>query len=161
MQRDGRACADSWYWAQAIASIPSLLSYSRVRGSAGAAILTSLLVLTCIVAMLCANELISDAIHGVFRNSNGFGALPFFLAGWLDAACFGALIAALRRSHGVRLVLLSAIAFLAFVAVPIFMQVSSPLSVRTWALVLGAALSMTVGGIAYHLALLRIASRHV
>lgn len=155
---DGRARADSWYRAQAVASIPSLLSYSRARQNPGTTFVTLLVVLASIVAMLSANELLGDAIHSVYRPVNG--AWPFFLAGWLDAACFGALIAALRSSHGMRLVVISAFALLAFIAVPIALQISSPLSPGTWVLALGAALSMSIGGAAYHLARLRFVSRH-
>ncbi len=108
----GRSRADSWYWMQAIGSIPSLLSYSRERGSAGATLVTAFIVGVSIVAMLSANELIGDAIHRFYHSVSGSGAWPFFLAGWIDAAFFGAFIAALRRPHGVRLVLVSALILL-------------------------------------------------
>lgn len=158
---EGRASADAWYWSQAIGSIPSLLSYSRTSPSAGGTFVTALVVLGAIVGMLFANELIGDAIHSVYRTVSGIGAWPFFLAGWLDAACFGALIAALRRSHGMRLVLVSALTLVAFVAVPIALRVSSPLSAPTWILVFGAAVSMSVSGAAYHLARRRFISKHI
>lgn len=157
---EGCARADAWYWSQAVGSIPSLLSYSRTSSSAGGMFATALIVLGAIVGMLSANELIGDAIHSVYRTVGGVGAWPFFLAGWLDAACFGALIAALRRSHGMRLVLISALTLIAFIAVPIALRVSSPLGAATWILVFGAAVSMSLSGAAYHLARRRFISSH-
>lgn len=157
---EGRARADSWYWMQTFGSIPPLLSYSRAAHSVGVVLITCLIVLVSIVAMLCVNELIGDAIHGAYRTVS-WPAWPYDLSACLNAACFGALIAASRRAHGMRLVMASPFALLAFIALPIAFRISSPLSTSTWALVLGGAASMAIGGATYHLARLRFSSKHL
>jgi len=146
---EGRACADRWYWSQAIRSIPSLLSYSRARRSLGATVTAATVIILALVAMLIANELIGDGIYAVYRTITGIGAWPFFLSGWLDAAFFGAVIAALLRSRGTRIVFIASLILLAGVAIPIALGFSSPLSVATWLLLLGAIPSMNAGGAAY------------
>jgi hypothetical protein len=146
---DGRSCADRWYWSQAIRSIPSLLSYSRSRRSFGATLTAAAVVVFALVAMLFSNELIGDGIHAVYRTISGIGAWPFFLAGWLDAAFFGAVIAALLRSHGTRIVFIASLVLFAAIAIPIALRFSSPLSPATWLLLLGAIPSMSAGGGAY------------
>ncbi len=151
LARDGRPRADAWYWSQAIRSVPSLLSYSRVPRSIGALVLTVVLVLVAIVAMLCVNELVDETLVGAYRAAHGAAPWPFLLVGTLVAASFGALIAALRRSYGMRLVLFSACGLLAFIAVPILLQFSSRLSAATWILIVAASASMCIGGALYHL----------
>lgn len=151
LAREGRPRADAWYWSQAIRSVPSLLSYSRVPRSISALVLTVALVLVAIVAMLCVNELVDDTIVGAYRAAHGT-AWIFFIVGPLVAASFGALIAAVRRSYGIRLVLFSACGLLAFIAVPILFQWSSRLSAATWILIVAASASMCIGGALYHLA---------
>ncbi|MBC5799205.1 MAG: hypothetical protein GIX03_06745 [Candidatus Eremiobacteraeota bacterium] len=151
-QWEGRSRADRWYWSQAIRSMPSLLSYSRARPSFGATITAATVIATALVAMLLANELIADGIYAVYRTVSGIGAWPFFLAGWADAAFFGAMIAALLRMHGARIVLIASIILVAAIAIPIALGFSSPLSPATWLLLLGAIPSMNAGGAAYQVA---------
>lgn len=148
--REGQSQADAWYWSQAVRSVPALLSYSRVCQSLGSLCVTLLVVTFSIIALLSLNELIDDAIGTVYHATQGLRAWPFFLAGCTEAAVFGALIAALRRSYGMRLVLFSACSLVGFIAIPIVMQTSSRLSGETWTLILSAALSMCVGGAAYY-----------
>jgi hypothetical protein len=114
----GRAHADRWYWSQTLRSIPSLLSYSRAPGSLGAGAATVAIAALVLFAMLALNELIADAILTVYHSQSGTAAWPFFLAGWLDAACCGAVLAALLRSRGVRAVLLASLALIAAIAIP-------------------------------------------
>jgi hypothetical protein len=145
----GRAFADRWYWSQAIRSLPSLLSYSRSRRSLGANLTTAAIVAFALVAMLLLNEVLYNAIFAVYRTISGIGAWPFFLAGWLDAAFFGALIAALVRSQGVRLALIASLVLLISIAIPILLGFSSPLTLRTWLLLLGAIPAMGAGAGVY------------
>ncbi|MBV9269594.1 MAG: hypothetical protein JO165_00765 [Candidatus Eremiobacteraeota bacterium] len=148
--RDGSSRADAWYWNQAIRSVPSLLSYSRAPRSLFDVALTAVIVLVAIVGMLCANDLIDESLFGAYRATHGGATWPYFLVGSIDAAAFGALIASLRPSYGMRLVLFSACGLVAFIAVPILLQFSSRLTGPTWLLILCAASSMCVGGCGYH-----------
>lgn len=149
--REGQARADAWYWSQALRSAPSLLAYSRVPRSFGALAATLLLVLSGIVVLLLLNEFIDDAIRTVYRPAHASGSWPFFAAGCFLAAACGAAISALRRSYGLRLVLISACGLLAFIAIPILLHISSRLTGATWILILSAALSMCIGGAACNL----------
>lgn len=151
VQGEGRACADRWYWSQALRSVPSLLSYSRARRSLGATLAAATVIVFALVAMLVSDELIGDAIHAVYHTITGIGAWPFFLAGWFDAAFFGAVIAVLLRSHGTRIVFIASLAMLAAIAIPTALGCSSPLSRATWLLLLGAIPSMSAGGAAYQI----------
>lgn len=160
LQCEDRARADSWYWGQALGSIPSLLSYTRTNGTSSAAFITGGIVISSILAMMMANELFDDVISTIDRAPHGIGLLPFFLAGWITAGCFGGLIAAVRPAHGVRLVLISAATLLAIVGIPIGLHTSSQLSLQHWLLVAGAAISMIAGGGTYHFIRFRLAFRH-
>ena len=159
LAREGRSRADAWYWSQALRSIPPLLSYSRASRSMGSFLVTSALVLLTIVAMLSVNELIDDGVANVFRLAHGMVAWQLFFVGCADAAVFGAIIAALRRSYGMRLIVFSACALLAFIAVPILLHLSSRLTGATWILILAAAFSMCVGGAAYHAVARRVCAK--
>ena len=141
----GRAGADRWYWSQALRSIPSLLAYTRVRPSLVFDALIAALVVVLLVAMLVLNELLGDAIFAVYHHGSGVLAWPFFLAGWSDAVFFGALLAAILRSRGLRLTLIASLALVAAIAIPIFLGFSSPLSAGTWLLLLGAVPAMSAG----------------
>lgn len=144
-QRLGRAHADRWYWSQTLRSIPPLLSYSRTHRSPGAGAAAVAIVILVLFAMLVINELIADAILRVFPLQPATGAWPFYLSGWLDAACCGAALAALLRSHGVRTAFLASLGLLAAIAIPILLGFSSPLTAATWLLLLGAVPAMTLG----------------
>jgi hypothetical protein len=144
-ERLGRAHADRWYWSQTLRSIPSLLSYSRTRRSLSARAATVAIVVLVLLAMLVLNELIADAILSVYPSQSGTAAWPFFVAGWLNAACCGAVLAALLRSRGVRAALLASLWLLAVIAIPILLGFSSRLTAATWLLLLGAVPAMTLG----------------
>lgn len=145
----GRLHADAWYCSQALRSIPSLLSYTRANDSSVRRLGIWLIVAFSLLAMLIVNEGIDDLLERVVPARGGLDAWPFFIVGWLDAACFGALIAAIVRTHGVRLVFLSALALVAFIAIPIATHDSSPLTATTWLLLLGAIPAMCVGAGVY------------
>jgi hypothetical protein len=95
--------------------------------------------------MLVLNEFIADAILTAYHSQSGTAAWPFFLSGWLDAACCGAVLAALLRAHGVRSALLASLTLLAAIAIPILFGFSSKLTAATWLLLVGAVPAMTLG----------------
>lgn len=146
----GRTAADHWYWSQAIRSIPSLLLYSRSSRSLVASIATAAIVVFALVAMLILNELIGDAIFTVYRNVTGFGAWPFFLAGWMDAAFFGAVLAAIRQ-QGIRLTLIASFVLVAIIVIPILLGFSAPLSLHESLLLAGAVPAMSAGAVVFQI----------
>jgi hypothetical protein len=144
------AAADLWYWSQTLRSVPSLLSYSR-SGSLASNLASGLIVAGVLLAMLVANELVGDVVHRFYGEASGLGAWPYFVTGWLVAVLAGAVLAAAVRSQGIRLALVAAGAFVAVVAVPIAFSFSSPLTLPTWILVLGAVPALCAGTATYQI----------
>ena len=142
----GRTCADRWYWSQAIRSIPSLLLYSRSSSSFAANAATGAIIVCLLLAMLLCKETIDGAISAVHLDA---GRWTFFVADWLDAAFFGAALAAIVRSQGLRLTLIASLVLVAGFAIPIILGVSAPLHPLAWVLLLGAIPAMSVGAAAY------------
>lgn len=140
-----RTCADRWYWSQALQSIPSLLSYSRSRNSLAANLGMTAAVGILLVGMLIVNEMIGKAIFAVYPHTSGLSAWPFFLAHWSAVALFGTLLAALVRSQGVRLTLITSCMLVVAIVIPIALGLSAPLTARTWLLLLGAVPAMCIG----------------
>jgi hypothetical protein len=68
-----------------------------------------------------------------------------FAAAWLDAAVFGAVLALLSRSGGVRLAMLAALLFVAGIVLPTLLGFSSRLPLYEWAVIAGAVPSMSAG----------------
>ncbi len=99
--------------------------------------------------MLLCKDLVDSAIDTVYHDTAGIRAWPFFLADWLDAALFGAVLAATVRSQGLRLTLIASLVLVAGFAIPIILGLSAPLHPLAWLLLLGAILSMSVGAAAY------------
>ena len=129
VESTGRACADRWYWSQALRSIPWLLSYSRSGRSLAANATTSAIVVGVLFAMLLCKETIDGAIHRVYPDAAHW---IFFLADWLDAALFGAALAAIVRSQGLRLALIASLALVAGFAIPIILGLCAPLRPLAW-----------------------------
>jgi len=147
----GRTHADSWYWSQALRSVPALLSYSRSRRSPGARIGTVVIVAVLLLTMLAVNEFAADVMCSFVRDTCTARSWPFYLVGWTDAAVFGAVLAAIVPSQGVRLAIISATALLVAIAAPIALGFSSRLTLSTWLLVFGAIPAMGLGAAAYQI----------
>jgi hypothetical protein len=142
----GRAFADRWYWSQALRSVPSLLMYSRSRSSFAANAATGAIIVCLLLAMLLCKETIDGAIYALYRNA---GRWSFFLADWSDAALFGAALAAIVRSQGLRLTLIASLVLVAGFALPIVLGLSAPIHPLAWLLLLGAIPAMSFGAAAY------------
>lgn len=100
--RRGVADANRWYWSQALASIPPLLSYSRVQRSVWNVLAIAGIALVALIALLLVTDFIDSVLHGACR-----GACPawlMFSVDWIDAAVFGAMLALLVRTGGMRFV---------------------------------------------------------
>ncbi len=142
----GRACADRWYWSQAFRSIPALLAYSRTRGSLAQNAATAAIVVCVLFAMLLCEDALGGALHSAYPSLHGW---PFLLMTWIDAAAFGAVLAAIVRSHGVRLAFIASTALLAGFALPVMLGLSAPLPNVAWILLLGAIPAMSAGAAAF------------
>jgi hypothetical protein len=148
-QREGVQEAERWYWSQTMRSIPALLSYTRERSSPSDVLVIPIFILLMIVALLTTNEVLDNIIHSIFRMSSAGVTWPSFVAGWLDAAAFGCIVAAVHTAKGIRLVLACAVSLIAFIALPILFGTSATLSFTAWMLILGGAIWMVAAGAAY------------
>jgi uncharacterized membrane protein (UPF0136 family) len=140
----GVGAANRWYWAQALGSVPSLLSYSRAHRSVKTAAATTLVVAGVVLAMTLAIEPIQDLLHALFRAPRT-PVWAVFFAGWVDAAVFGGVLALMSRSGGVRLALVASLLFVASIVIPTLLGFSSRLPLNEWLVILGAIPSMTAG----------------
>lgn len=148
VQLTGVGAANRWYWSQALASIPPLLSYSRTSRSIWNALATGTIVVLALIALLFATEGIDNAIH-LACHGKPCPTWLYFSADWIDAAAFGATLAVLVRSGGVRFVLWSAIFLVAAIVVPTLLGFSSRLPLLEWLLLFGAVPAMSAGAAVY------------
>lgn len=144
-----RARANQWYWSQAVRSVPALLSYSRCRRAPGAHAATAALVVAILLAMLFGKEAVDALTYAVYPSAHRW---LFFLVDWSDAAIFGALLAAVDRTSGVRFTLIASVGLVVAFTIPVLLGISAPLSAPAWLLLLGAVPAMTGGAAAYHVA---------
>lgn len=145
----GMAAANRWYWSQALRSVPGLLSYSRAPRSFGANAFAGFMVLVVICAMLFVKDLIDRGIDAAHLT-----ALPawiYLCFDWLDAAFFGAVLAFLVRSQGVRLAVWAASALVAAIVIPTLFGFSSRLPVYAWVLIFGVVPAMGLGAGIYQI----------
>lgn len=146
----GVVAANRWYWFQALASIPPLLSYSRARRSLWNALAIGGIVVVSLVVLLLATEAVNDAI----RLAWGGTRCPmwvYFSADWIDAAVFGAMLAFCVRTGGVRLVLWAAAFLVAAIVVSTLLGFSSRLPLVDWLLLAGAVPAMGAGAAVYQI----------
>lgn len=146
----GAKTANRWYWAQALLSIPSLLSYSRSSKSALPGIGVALIALTVLLAMFG----VALVIDTVFQGS--LDRLPiwmWFCLNWTDAVIFGAILARLVRANGPRVAFCAA-AFLVlcFVAPALAGNPHSQAPFLAWILLFGIIPAMCLGAGLYQAA---------
>ena len=146
----GRAAADRWYWAQALRSIPPLMSYARVRRSVHTDSVTALSVAGLLFAMLL-GKVITDRLVDAAYPAGG-SAWIYFSLNWADALVFGAVLAHIARTgHPVRLALAASATLVAGFTAPILLGFSRPLTPHAWLLLLGAVPALTAGAAAYRI----------
>ncbi|HET9095416.1 MAG TPA: permease prefix domain 2-containing transporter [Candidatus Baltobacteraceae bacterium] len=146
----GVGAANRWYWAQALASIPPLLSYSRTQRSIWNGLAVGAMVVVSPVVLLLATEAINDTIR-VTCGGGHCAAWTYFSADWTDAAVFGALLAFCIRAGGVRLVLVSAVLLVTAIVIPTLLGFSSRLPLTEWLLLFGAVPAMCAGASTYQI----------
>jgi hypothetical protein len=150
---NGRRAANRWYWSQVLLSIPSLLSYSRVRQSALHAIGIGLTAVGVLIAMILATVPINALLNAIFGSANWPPAMSF-CAYWADGVVFGTVLALLVRSGGVRLAFWTAsLLVLAFVAPAMLGFRSSQAPPPAWVLLGGMIPAMCAGAGLYQVAI--------
>jgi hypothetical protein len=138
--------ANRWYWSQVLLSIPSLLSYSRVRRSALQAAAVGVAILAVLVAMLLATVPINALLEVVFGSSVRWPPWVLFCADWTDATVFGAILAMIVRGGGVRLAICAALLLVFAFAIPALLGFpSSQAPLPAWVLLCGTVPAMCAG----------------
>lgn len=104
----GPKAANRWYWWQTLRSLPSLLSYTRTNASVPRRLLVAFISLVVLTVMLVAMTAIGMALRSLVF----VGEIPVYV--WLcancaDAVIFGAVLAWLVRTDGVRVALFASL----------------------------------------------------
>lgn len=97
----GAKAASRWYWAQALLSVPPLLSYSKPNRSTFGRIGVALIALAVLSAML----VVFTVIDEISQTRFGSGRIPHYAWVYIynvDAFVFGAILAWLVRTDGLR-----------------------------------------------------------
>lgn len=143
---NGAKAANRWYWTQALFSIPSLLSYSRSKRSALRHIGVALIALGVLFAMLTVLAVIETL----------FQKLPdvvWFCYTYADALIFGAILAWLVRTDGLRVTLFASVFLvLCFVIPALAGNPHSQAPPSAWIVLLGAIPVMCIGAAIYQVA---------
>ncbi len=139
------SAANRWYWSQTLLSIPALVSYPRPRRTVLHTVGVGATVIAVLVAMLLATMPINALLDAIF-GSNRSPLAAFMVAGWIDAAVFGAILALIVRSGGVRLAFWAASVLVLAFAVPALLgHPGSQAPLFAWVLLGGTVPAMCTG----------------
>ena len=141
----GAKAANRWYWAQTFLSIPSLLSYSRSNRStlrwAGVA-LTAFVVLLAMLVVIAVIDTVFQRLFAVNQIPNSVWAC----INYADVVVFGAVLARLVRSDGVRIAFFASLFLvLSFVIPALAGNPHSQAPPAAWIQLFGAVPAMCIG----------------
>jgi hypothetical protein len=114
----GSTAANRWYWAQALLSIPSLLSYSRSNASVLRRVGIALTALAVLVAMLLVLVAIDTVYQALFGSMDRAPNWIWVCVDWADAVIFGAILAWLVRTDSLRVAFCAALFLVLCFVVP-------------------------------------------
>lgn len=133
----GAKDARRWYWSQALLSIPPLLSYSRSRTSALGQVRIALITLVVLAAML--------VVH-VFIDQNFLQLAVKICIDYANAALFGAFLARLVGTDGLRVAFFGSVFLvLCFVVPALAGHPGSQAPFVAWIVLCGAIPAMCLG----------------
>jgi hypothetical protein len=159
MHLRGRKAANRWYWAQAVLSIPSLLSYSRSNRSALRRIGVALIAFAVLVGMLGVIMLIQVIDQMLFGPLDRSPEWVWFCVNYADAALFGAILAWLVRRDGLRVAFWASLFLvLCFVVPALAGHPGSQAPLEAWIQLAGAIPAMCIGAGLYQTVRRRIDS---
>lgn len=142
----GTTAANNWYWAQTLLSIPSLLSYSRSNASMLRRVSVALIALAVLIAMFAVLAAIDTAVPALLGSMNRFPDWVWDCINYGDAVLFGAILAWLVRSDGVRVSFFAALFLVLCFAVPALAgHPGSQLSLAEWIMLLAVIPAMCIG----------------
>lgn len=142
----GAKAANRWYWMQTVRSIPSLLSYSRSNKSALRHIGVTFTALAVLVAMLVIDGVVQTAFGNMDRSPHWL----WFCVHWADAVVFGAVLAGLVGTDGLRVTFFAALFLvLCFVIPAVAGHPGSQAPLATWIVLWGVIPAMCIGAAIY------------
>jgi peptidoglycan/LPS O-acetylase OafA/YrhL len=148
----GAKAANRWYWAQTVLSIPSLLSYSRSNRSARAHIGVALIAFAVLVAMLAVLMAIELIVQTVFGSANPGPTWFWLCINYADAGVFGAILARLVRTDGLRVAFYTALFLvLCFVIPAVAGHPGSQAPLCAWVELAGVIPAMCIGAAIYQI----------
>jgi hypothetical protein len=154
----GTKAANRWYWSQILLSIPWLISYSRSKRSTLRRTSVALISLAVLFAML----LVTTVIGTVLRSLFGIDRIPEYVwicVDYADAVAFGAVLARLVRTDGIRAAFLASLFLvLCFVIPALAGNPHSQARLSAWIVLWGAIPTMCLGAGLYQAAIHRTKS---
>jgi hypothetical protein len=154
----GRSAANRWYWAQALRSLPSLLSYSASERSSFQALgvaLTAFGVLVTMLVAITAFDIVSQKLFGI----GGIPRCVSLCINYGDALGFGAILAAIVRNDGPRVAFFTSLFLvLCFVIPALAGNPHSQAPPATWIQLFGVIPAMSAGAAVYQAVKCRIRS---
>jgi hypothetical protein len=151
----GTKAANRWYWSQVLLSIPWLLSYSRSKRSTRRRTSVALISVAVLFAML----LVTTVIGTVLRSLFGIDRIPEYVwigVDYADAVAFGAVLARLVRTDGVRAAFFASLFLvLCFVIPALAGNPHSEAPLSAWIVLWGSIPTMCLGAGLYQAAIHR------
>jgi hypothetical protein len=151
----GTKAANRWYWSQVLLSIPWLLSYSRSKRSTRRRTSVALISVAVLFAML----LVTTVIGTVLRSLFGIDRIPEYVwigVDYADAVAFGAVLARLVRTDGVRAAFFASLFLvLCFVIPALAGNPHSQARLSAWIVLWGSIPTMCLGAGLYQAAIHR------
>lgn len=134
-------------------SVPFFLSYSRAPQSFLRAAGAGATVIAVLVVMLLATVPINAVLRAIFGDLTHCPGWAWFCADWIDAGVFGAVLALIVRSGGVRLAFSAALFLVLAFAIPALLGFpSSQAPPAAWILLGGSIPAMCAGAGLYQVA---------
>jgi len=142
----GATAANRWYWAQTLLSIPSLLSYARSNRSVLQRVCVALIAFGVLVALLGVLTVIEVIAQAIFGRASESACWVWLCINYTDAIVFGAILARLVRTDGLRVTFFAALFLvLCFVVPAVAGNPSSQAPLAAWIQLFGAIPAMCTG----------------
>lgn len=153
LRLSGAKSANRWYWAQALLSIPSLLSYSRSPRSTLHRVRIGITTLAVLSLMLVVHVVLSQLL------GTSISTWAFLGFDYTDVMIFGALLARLVRTGGPRIALFaSSFLVFCFVLPALAGHPGSRAPLIAWIVLFGTIPAMCLGASLYQAITRRISS---
>lgn len=146
LRLSGTRTANRWYWTQTLLSIPPLLSYSRSNKAVMRRVTVPLICLAVLVAMLLVLTAIQMVVQTRLGGVERFPDSVWVCINYTDAAVFGAILAWMVRTDGLRIAFFASLFLvLCFVIPALAGHPGSQAPFAAWIILCGAIPAMCIG----------------